>query len=115
MGSVQGRLVTYLKLKALMEIEQSFSSTQSYLQPDGPWEDRVLWVEQVVVQRLVGHELIDQKPLRPLIGLRCAVADELDEVRVLDDAKELDLGQPFLVSLSRGARRSDQMLESGDS
>ena len=71
-------MVTYLKLKALVQIEQPFSSTQCYLQPDVPWEDRVLWVEQVVVQRLVGHELIDQKPLRPLIGLCCAVADELN-------------------------------------
>ena len=101
------RLVTYLKLKALMEIEQPFSGTQCYLQPDVPGENRMRCVEQVVVQRLVRHELVDQKPLRTLTGLRGAVADELDKVRVLDDAQELDFGQPFLVSLNDNKPESD--------
>jgi hypothetical protein len=90
-----------------MEIEQPLSGTQCYLQPEVPWENRMRCVEQVVVQRLVRHELVDQKPLRALIGLRGAVADELDEVRVLDDAQELDLGQPFLVSLNNNRPESD--------
>lgn len=84
-----------------MEIEQPLSSTQCYLQPDVPWEDRVRSIEQLVIQRLVRHEFVDQQPLRASIGLRGAVADELDEVRVLDDAQEVDLGQPFLVPLNK--------------
>jgi uncharacterized protein YnzC (UPF0291/DUF896 family) len=107
MGSVQGRLFPDLKLKALMEIEQPLRGTQYYLQPDVPWENRMRCVEQVVVQRLVRHELVDQKPLRALISLRGAVADELDQVRVVDDAQETDFGQPFLVSLNKNRRESD--------
>jgi hypothetical protein len=106
--SVQGRLVTDLRLKALMEIEQPLSGTQCYLQPEVPWENRMGCVEQMVVQRLVRHELVDQKPLRALISLRGAVADELDEVRVLDDAQELDLRQPFLVSLNNNNNRPEE-------
>jgi hypothetical protein len=53
----------------------------------------------VVIQRLVGHELVHQQPLRASVRLRGAVADELDEVPVLDDAQEMDLGEPLLVAL----------------
>ena len=108
MGGVHGRLVTYLKFKALVEIEQPFSCTQCYLQPDVPGENRVCCAEQVVVQRLVRHELVDQKPLRALISLRGAVPDDLDEVRVLDYAQEVDFSQPFLVSLNNNNDRPSQ-------
>ena len=87
-----------------MEIQQSLGSAQCDLQPDIPWKHRVRPVEQVVVQRLVGHELVRQQPLRPPVRLRGAVPDELDEVPVLDDAQETDLGKPLLVALVDGIK-----------
>ena len=87
-----------------MEIQQSLGSAQCDLQPDIPWKHRVRPVEQVVVQRLVGHELVHQQPLRASVRLRGAVPDELDEVPVLDDAQEMDLGEPLLVALVDGIK-----------
>lgn len=82
-----------------MEIQQPLGSAQRDLQPDVPRKDRKRPVEQVIVQRLVGHELVHQQPLRATVRLRRAEADEPDEVPVLDNAQEMDLGEPLLVPL----------------
>uniref|UniRef100_A0A0A8Z451 Uncharacterized protein n=1 Tax=Arundo donax TaxID=35708 RepID=A0A0A8Z451_ARUDO len=42
-----------------MEVQQPLSSTQCYFQPDVPWKNRVRSIEQMIVQGLVRHELVD--------------------------------------------------------
>lgn len=89
----------YLNFQSLMEIHQSLSSTQCYFQPDVPWEDRVCFIEQMVIQGLVWHELIDQQPLRTSFTLRGTVPDELNEIWVFNNPQKMNFCQPLLLAL----------------
>ena len=82
-----------------MEVHQSLSCIECYFQPDVPREDRVCFIEQMIVQGLVRHELIDQQPLRASFTLCGAVTDELDEIWVLNNPQKMNFCQPLLVAL----------------
>ena len=87
-----------------MEVVEAARGAGHDLQPRPPGQRRVGSAEEVVVQGLVGHELVHQQPV--LAGLRVhrAVAHELHQVRVLQDAQELHLGKPLLVPLESSSQ-----------
>lgn len=82
-----------------MEVVEAARGADHDLQPRPPWERGVGSAEEVVVQGLVGHELVHQQPVLARLRVHRAVADELHQVRVLQDAQELYFSKPLLVPL----------------
>ena len=82
-----------------MEILQPSSGVQRHPEPHRPRGRPRRPRGQMVGQAPVGHELVDEQQLHPPLFVLGAVADELDEVGVVDDPEHVHLRHPLLVPL----------------
>lgn len=91
-----------------MQISQSLSSSKRYLYSPFPRKRWESFIEEMIFQAFVRHELIYKEPLDPSFSIYSTVSNKFDKVWVLHNPEKMYFCHPLLMPLHEKDKQSSE-------